>query len=115
MYHPAKPNKIQVGFDCSAEYAGRSINNELMAGPDLTNQIVGTLIRFRQEKIVFVADIEKMFFQVLVSDDHQNLIRFLWWQPGDLGKEPVDHNMCTCVWWHIFAILQQLWPQKNFH
>ena len=115
MYHPAKPNKIQVGFDCSAEYAGRSINNELMAGPDLTNQIVGTLIRFRQEKIVFVADIEKMFFQVLVSDDHQNLIRFLWWQPGDLGKEPVDQNMCTCVWWHIFAILQQLWPQKNFH
>ena len=86
MYHPAKPNKIRVVFDCSAEYAGRSINKELMAGPDLTNQIVGTLIRFRQERIAFVADIEKMFFQVLVSDDHRNLLHFLWWQDGDLRK-----------------------------
>ena len=39
-----------------------------MVGPDLTNQIVGTLIRFRQERIAFVADIE-MFFQVLVRID----------------------------------------------
>ena len=62
VYHPAKPNKIRVVFDCSAEYAGRSINKELIAGPDLTKQIVGTLIRFKQERIAFVTDIEKMFF-----------------------------------------------------
>ena len=78
VYHPAKPNKICVVFDCSAEYVGRSINKGLIAGPYLTNQIVGTLIRFRQEKIAFVADIETMFFQVFTSNDHWNL-RFLWW------------------------------------
>ena len=99
MYHPAKPNKIRVVFDCSAEYAGRSINKELMAGPDLTYQIVGALIRFRQERIAFVAGIEKMFFKVLVSDDHRNLLCFLWWQDGDLRKEPVDHEMCV----HVFG------------
>ena len=99
VYHPTKPNKIRVVFDCSVEYAGRSINKELMAGPDLTNQIVGTLIRFRQERIAFVADIEKMFFQVLVSNDHRNLLRFLWWQDWDLRKEPVDHEMCV----HVFG------------
>ena len=70
-----------------------------MAGTDLTNQIVGTFIRFRQEKIAFVADIEKMFFQVLVSDDLPNLLRFLWWQDGDLRKEPVNHEMCV----HVFG------------
>ena len=70
-----------------------------MAGPDLTNQIVGALIRFRPERIVFMANIEKMFFQVLVSDDHQNLLCFLWWQDGDLRKEPVDHEMCV----HVFG------------
>ena len=99
VYHPAKPNNIQVVFDCSAEYSGRSINKELMAGPDLTNQIIGTLIRFREERIAFVADIEKMFFQVLVSDNYWNLLRFLWWQDGDLRKEPVDHEMCV----HVFG------------
>ena len=79
VYHPAKPNKIRVAFDCSTRYAGRYINKELMAGPDLTNQIFGTLVIFRHERIAFVADIEKMFFQVLVSDDYWNLLRFLWW------------------------------------
>ena len=98
VYHPAKPNKIRVAFDCSTRYAGRYINKELMAGPDLTNQIFGTLVIFRHERIAFVADIEKMFFQVLVSDDYWNLPRFLWRQDGDLRKEPVDHEMCV----HVF-------------
>ena len=63
--YPAKPNKVCVAFDCSAEYTGRSINKEFLVGPDLTNQIIGILIRFTQGKVAFVADIEKMFFQVL--------------------------------------------------
>ena len=70
-----------------------------MAGPDLTNQIVGNLIRFRKERIALVTDIEEMFFQVLVSDDHRNLLRFRWWQDGDLRKEPVDHEICV----HVFG------------
>ena len=74
--HPAKPNKICVVFDCSAEYAGRSINKELLVGPDLTNQIIGILIRFRQGKVAFVADIEKMSFQVLVTKEHRSLLCF---------------------------------------
>ena len=63
VYHPAKPSKICVVFDCSAEYAGRSINHKLLVGPDLINQIIGILIRFRQGKVAFVADIEKIFFK----------------------------------------------------
>ena len=70
VYHPLKPEKIRVVFDCSSEYRGRSINKELLAGPDLTNQIVGTLIKFKQDKVAFVADIEKMFFQIYVSNEH---------------------------------------------
>ena len=40
-----------------------------------------------------------MFFQVLLSSDHRNLLRFLWWQDVDLSKEPVDHEMCV----HMFS------------
>ena len=50
-------------FDYSVEHAGRSINKKLLVGTDLTIQINGTLIRFRQGKVTIVADIEKMFFQ----------------------------------------------------
>ena len=52
-----------------------------MVGPDLTNQIVGTLIRFRQERIAFVADIE-MFFQVLVRIDVCNDDKVKSWYLG---------------------------------
>ena len=47
VYHPQKPGKIRVVFDCSAQYANMSINTGLMSGPDLANQIVGVLLRFR--------------------------------------------------------------------
>ena len=68
-----------------------------MAGPDVTNQIVGILIRFRQERIAFVADVEKMFFQVLVNNHHRSLFYFLWWQDGDWMKEPDNHEMYVHV------------------
>jgi len=70
-----------VVFDCSAEYKDANINKELMSGPDLTNQIISVLIRFRVEHIAFMADIEAMFYQVYVKDHQRDLLRFLW-----LGK-----------------------------
>ena len=70
VYNENKPNKIRVVFDCSTEYQGRSLNNGLMSGPDLTNQIIGVLIRFRQEPIAIIADIESMFYQGRVPEKH---------------------------------------------
>ena len=66
VYHPSKPGKICVVFDLSAEHHGVSINKELLPGPDLTNQIVGVLLRLREEPIAVTGDIEAMFHQVKV-------------------------------------------------
>ena len=38
-----------------------------MSGPDLTNQIIGVLIRFRQVPIAIMADIKSMSYQMRVS------------------------------------------------
>ena len=43
VYHPKKPQKIRVVFDCSVEFAGASLNRHLLQGPDLTNNLVGVL------------------------------------------------------------------------
>ena len=66
VYHPLKSEKINyVVFDCSSEYRGRLINKELLAGPNLTNQIVGTFIKSRQDKMAFGAGIKKCPFKCM--------------------------------------------------
>ena len=99
VYHPRKPDKIRVVFDCSSKLNGRSINKELLMGLDLTNQLIGVLTRFRQEEVAVIADIEKMYFQILVADEHRSLLRFLWWKDGDMSKEIIDHEICV----HVFG------------
>ena len=49
VYHSKKPGKIRVIFDLSAEFHELSINKVLLSGPDLRSQIVGVLLRFREE------------------------------------------------------------------
>ena len=64
VYHPNKPAKIRVVYDCSSEFQGRGLlNKKLLSSPDLTNQIVGVLSRFREHDVAFMADIESMFYQ----------------------------------------------------
>ena len=93
VYHPKKPDKIRVVFDCSAKYAGTSLNDQLLQGPDLTNSLVGVLTRFRQEPVAFMADIEAMFHQVLVPIKQRDFLRFLWWPNGDLTAQLEEYRM----------------------
>jgi hypothetical protein len=43
-----------------------------------------------------MADIEKMFFQVKVRKEDQNLLRFLWWTDGNMENEP-DESAPACA------------------
>ena len=99
VIHPAKPGKVGAVFDCSAEFGGTSLNKELIAGLDLTSQLVGVLTRFREEHIAYMADIEAVFHQVRAPENQRSLLRFLWWEHGDprMGVEKLE--MCV----HLFG------------
>ena len=79
---PTKPGKVRIVFDAAAECEGTWLNKNLLTGPDVANSLVGVLLRFRQGKIAFAADIEKMFPQIRVREEDQDSLRFLWWTNG---------------------------------
>ena len=93
VYHPKKPGKIRVVFDCSAKFAGTSLNDQLLQGPDLMNSLVSVLTRFRQEPVAFMGDIKAMFYQVLVPAEQRDFLRFLWWPNGDMNGTLVEYRM----------------------
>ena len=99
VVNPNKPDKLRVVFDCAARYNGVSLNSQLLQGPDLTNNLVGVLIRFREEPIAIMADIEGMFHQVRVSPKDCDALRFLWWPENDFNKDPEDYQMLV----HLFG------------
>ena len=70
-------------FDCAARFRDTSLNDQLLQGPDLTNNLAGVLLRFWQEPVALMSDIERMFHQVLVAPDDCHALRFLWWENGN--------------------------------
>ena len=97
--HPSKPGKVRIVFDCSANFGGACLNNKLLSGPDLTNQLAGVLLRFRSEEVAFMGDIEAVFYQVQVRDDQRGFLRYLWCENDNLVGELVDSEMCV----HVFG------------
>ena len=99
VYNPNKPGKIRVVFDLSAEFQGTSINKSLLPGPDLTNQIVGVLLRSREELVAVTGDIEAMYHQVKIPVEQRSFLGFFWWKNSDPQNEVVDHEMTA----HVFG------------
>ena len=77
--NPTKPGRMRIVFDAAAEYNGTSQNKNLIHRPDMTNNLVAVLLRFRQGKIGIAADVEGMFHQIRVRKEDQDSLRFLWW------------------------------------
>ena len=94
-----KETQAPSGFDCGASYKRASLNKELNQGPDLTNSLIGVIMRFRQDNVAIMADFEGMFQQVRVPVRDRNLQRFLWWKDGDIDGPLAEYRMCV----HIFG------------
>ena len=91
-FNPNKPGKLQVVFDCTARYKGTSLNDQPLSGPDLTNSLLGVLLRILQEPVPLSSGTEAIFHQVTVDPNDVDTLRFLWWPDDDLSKEPVEYT-----------------------
>jgi hypothetical protein len=98
VYHPHKPDRLRVVFDASAKFKNKSLNEFLLQGPDMMNDLTGVLMRFRENRIAITCDIERMFHQFRVNKENRNLIKFIWYEDQDMTKT-TDFRMCV----HLFG------------
>ena len=56
VYNPQKQCQVRAVFDSLATFQGVSLNSVLLSGPDLTNSILGVLLRFRRETVAISVD-----------------------------------------------------------
>ncbi|XP_067209986.1 uncharacterized protein [Linepithema humile] len=76
--------KLRVVFDASCKTSsGISLNDALMIGPVLQQDLISIILRFRTFKYALIADIEKMYRQVLVDETQLPLQRIVWREDPD--------------------------------
>ncbi|XP_018402067.1 PREDICTED: uncharacterized protein LOC108779200 [Cyphomyrmex costatus] len=71
--------RLRVVFDASAKTtSGISLNDTLFSGPTVQQDLLSIVLRFRLHYIVFTADIQKMYRQVLIHPEDRLHQRILW-------------------------------------
>lgn len=71
--------KVRVVFDGSAKTStGKSLNDSLLVGPVVQDDILTIVVRFRQFPVALVADAEKMYRQVWMHPADRRLQRIVF-------------------------------------
>ncbi|XP_055527937.1 uncharacterized protein LOC129720474 [Wyeomyia smithii] len=71
--------KVRVVFDGSAKSStGVSLNETLLTGPVVQDDLLSIVLRFRKFPVALVADIEEMYRQVLIHPEDTPYQRILW-------------------------------------
>ena len=83
----SKSTPVRIVFNSSANYMGHVLNEYWAKGPDLLNNILAVLIRFREYEIAFISDIKKMYHTVATKILDQHTHRFLW-RDMETTREP---------------------------
>ncbi|XP_043504903.1 uncharacterized protein LOC122525925 [Polistes fuscatus] len=79
LKHTSITTKLRVVFDASAKTSnGKSLNNVLMVGPTIQEDLFALLVRFRSHAIAITADIAKMYRQIIIDPRDRKYQTILW-------------------------------------
>ena len=99
VHNESATTKVRVVYDASSKENKNvaCLNDCLHAGSPLTPLLYNILLRFRENRVVLVGDIEKAFLNVEVDPDDRDYLRFLWVEkPPDLSQVVV-YRFCKVV------------------
>lgn len=91
----SETTKTRVVFDAGSRTTnGNSLNDVLLTGPKLHQDIVDVLLKFRIHSIVLTADIKQMYRNILVRESDRDFQRILWRSSPD---EPLNEYRLRTV------------------
>ena len=70
--------KARIVYDSAARYGGINLNDTMLPGPNLQQDIFDVLLRFRGKAVALVADLTETFSQVIMAKKDRRYHRFLW-------------------------------------
>ncbi|XP_018364036.1 PREDICTED: uncharacterized protein LOC108761806 [Trachymyrmex cornetzi] len=122
-HHPVIKNdsittRLRVVFDDSSKSStGTSLNQKLLSGPNLQQNLWSIMIRFRSHQHVITADIKMMFRQIWVTMEDRNLQRIVWRQDSAEALQTYTLNTVTygttCAPYLVMRCLQHLATQPE--
>jgi hypothetical protein len=93
--------KLRVVFDASAKTdTNLSLNDVLLKGPCIQEELVSIMSRFRTHKYVITADIKKMYRQIWVAENQRDYQRILWRENPD---QPINTYCLNTVTYGIIT------------
>ncbi|XP_015120060.1 uncharacterized protein LOC107043207 [Diachasma alloeum] len=110
--------KLRVVFDASAKTSnGVSLNDKLMTGPNLQQDLFKITLRFRTHEYVITVDIAKMFRQILIHPEDRSMQLILWRKSSDELLNTHQLNTVTygtaCAPFHVMRCLHELAVQHR--
>ena len=105
-HHSAKKQE-KLDFDCGTEFGDTFLDRNLISRPDLNNEPIDVLIRFRLEEMGFTSDTKTNFYQVGISVEQRSFMKILWWENRVLIKRIVKKRKVRAhIWVSIVPTLQ---------
>lgn len=89
--------KLRVVFDASRRSTnGTSLNEQMLIGPRLQDDLTFIMMRWRKFRVAFCSDVEKMYRQIAVDHPDTDLQRIVWRERDD---EPMRvFRLCTVTY-----------------
>ncbi|KAG5666058.1 hypothetical protein PVAND_017820, partial [Polypedilum vanderplanki] len=91
-----QPPKARWVVDTASKHNGISLNSKLLKGPDNLIPLTQALFHFRERPIAIVGDVTKMYHQILIKKEDQQVQRFLW-RDCDDTREPTIYIFQTML------------------
>lgn len=73
-----KQRRLRMIWDFAAKIENKSLNDNLLAGPNLYADLLKLLFGMREGKYLFKGDLMEMFHQIYIREDDRDALRFMF-------------------------------------